>query len=503
MREYELDPTSGASDRALQISESGRALSLLDMLSAREGDPASPRQFETSQKMLQLRMEVEHAYDQRLRLMLEGGSKREMDANADTLTEAIDTLERAEDEQKAAAATSPPTPTRRLSAAEIISASRTLHSTLIEYMLGANHSYAWVIDDGKIESYVLPPRDRIESAVKEWRALATARIAKPGESFDEHRKRVEAADKQLPQVAADLSCMLLSPFLRPHMQHLAIVPDGELQMLPFAALPEDGCHEAGRPIATERDVFITPSLSILLTRQPSRPESYRGDVALIADPVFDGDDPRVHRTEKPARGSNQTRFTPALPRLLGTREEANAIFAIAGPERAALYLDFDANLKTLFDPSLTEYRILHLAAHGILDEGRPGFSGIVLSLVDRDGHPIFGYLNTEDIASLHLRSDLVVLSSCDSAAGANLSGEGVTGLNHSFLGAGARRVVSTLWSVDDDASKELITAFYSGMLRDGLDPAEALRRSQVIMMRNARTAAPFYWAAFTITSTLN
>jgi CHAT domain-containing protein len=110
-------------------------------------------------------------------------------------------------------------------------------------------------------------------------------------------------------------------------------------------------------------------------------------------------------------------------------------------------------------------------------------------------------LKTHDVASLDLRSDLVVLSSCDSSAGVNLSGEGVTGLRHAFLSAGAKRVVSSLWSVDDEGSKNLMIAFYSGMLRDSLDPPEALRRSQLQIMRNPPTTAPYYWAAFTITST--
>jgi CHAT domain-containing protein len=194
-------------------------------------------------------------------------------------------------------------------------------------------------------------------------------------------------------------------------------------------------------------------------------------------------------------------FAQGFPRLIGTREEAKAIAELAGPEHAALYLDFNASLPMLLSASLREYSILHLATHGVLDESTPGFSGMVLSLVGQDGHPVFGYLKAHDIARLDLRSDLVVLSSCDSAGGVNLSGEGVVGLSRSFLSAGARRVVSTLWSVDDETSRELMTTFYSGMLRDGLDPSEALRRSQAKMMRNARTAAPYYWAGFIITST--
>ena len=491
---------NGAAAEALEISESGRALTLLDKLAAREQRLEISQQSSATQELSELHSAVERAYGQRLKLMLEGGHKRDLEANSAELTEAIDALERAEDAQKAYAASSPEPSGRTLPAAEIAAASRSLHSTLIEYELGIEHSYAWVIENGKIESYILPPQDRIEASVRKWRELATAR-SQFGENIDDHRRRVDAADRELPRVAANLSCMLLAPFLTPKMDHLVIVPDGDLDLLPFAALPDTGCQGGGQPIAAQHQVVLTPSLSVLLASHPPAPTGpWGGDVAILADPVFDGEDPRVHRTaDSPASGSLAA-FAPALPRLLGTREEAWAISAVAERGRAALYLDFNASLQTLFSPSLSSYRILHLATHGVLDESAPGFSGVILSQVDKSGQPVFGYLKTQDVADLDLHFDLVVLSSCDSAAGVNLSGEGVTGLNRAFLSAGARRVVSTLWSVDDDASKQFMTAFYTAMLRDGLYPPEALQRSQLQIMRNPRTAAPYYWAGFAITS---
>ena len=398
-----------------------------------------------------------------------------------------------------------PHPVRRLGnplkAGEIVAASRSLHTTLVEYALGADHSYVWVVDDGKIKSHVLPARKIIESAVREWRMLATVRLARPGASFQDLRNRVEVADLELPRVAARLSCMLLAPFLEPRMDHLAIVPDGELDLLPFAALPENGCDGGAQPLAAARQAVLAPSLSILLLpHQTTDRNSWSGEVALLADPVFDAGDKRVQRTAG-SKSNKSDRFGLTLARLYGTRDEARAVAALAGPDRSALYLDFDASLQNLLSPSLSKYRILHLATHGVLDENSPGLSGIVFSLVNREGQPVFGYLKSHDVENLNLHTDLVVLSSCDSGAGPNLSGEGVTGLNHAFLSAGATRVLSTLWSVDDETSKELMIAFYINMLRDGLDPAEALRLSQMKLMRKPATSAPYFWAGFTITTT--
>jgi len=501
MREARRDPSSDWAAQALEINESGRALTLLDALAARGDNQESRSQARASQELMELHMAVERAYDQRLKLMLGNGQKRGLDANATELTQAIDTLERAEDEQKAAAG-SLAVSGRPLKAFEIVAASRNLQSTLVEYALGSEHSYVWVIDNGRIESHVLPARESIESEIGRWRKLATARIPRPGESFDDHLKRVQVGDMDLPGLSAQLSCTLLAPFLSPAMKHLTIVPDGDLELLPLEALPENGCQGGGQPLVADHQVVLAPSLSVLMARRdPSAQASRRGEVAILADPVFDGDDPRVHRGLGSLASKDVVPFGPALPRLRGTRDEAKAIAALAGPGRTALNLDFDASMQTLLSPSLSQYKILHLATHGILDQSMPGFSGIVLSLVDQNGRPVSGYLKTHDIANLELHSDLVVLSSCDSAAGVNLNGEGVTGLGHAFLNAGAKQVVSTLWSVDDETSKELMISFYTGMLRDGLNPSEALRRSQLKIMLNSRTAAPYYWAAFIVTLT--
>lgn len=500
MGRHKRDPFAGFAERALEVSESGRALALLDRLSARGPIPSAP-QPGRPQELLKMHIAVDRAYNERLKLMLENAKKTELDANEAVLTKAIDMLERTEDERRTESASGGQAATP-LKAREIAAASRTLDYALVEYSLGDNQSYVWVIDHGKIYSYVLPARRIIESTVKEWRTLATARVGRPGETFDETRKRVEAADVELPRVAARLSCMLLAPFLDPRMNHLAIVPDGEIDLLPFAALPENGCDGGNEPLAAGRQTILVPSLSILLLpHQAPDHRPWRGEIALLADPVFDAADARVHRIGFPG-GDNAVRYDLALPRLYGTRDEAMAIAALAGSDRSALYLDFDASLQTLLDPDLSQYRILHLATHGVLDESAPDLSGIILSLVNREGQPVSGYLMRHDVENLSLRSDLVVLSSCDSGSGPNFKGEGVTGLNHAFLSAGANRVVFTLWSVDDEISKKLMTTFYSAMLQDGLSASEALRRSQIKLMRNPTTSAPYYWAGFTITSTV-
>jgi CHAT domain-containing protein len=304
--------------------------------------------------------------------------------------------------------------------------------------------------------------------------------------------------------------MLLDSLIYPGMQRLAIVPDGAMAMLPFSALPLDGCHtQNGRPIASSLEVIITPSLSVFLSPKPRIPEaSFSGDVALVADPVFDREDARVRVQSSKQRAFDETeienvRYVAMLPRLMGTADEANAIARLAGPKRAYKALGFDASVATILGRKMLDYRIWHLATHGVFDETTPSFSGMVFSLVDSAGRPVYGYLKAHDIAILDLPTDLVVLSSCDSAAGENLSGEGVMSLSYAFLHAGVKQVVGSLWSADDNRSVGLMTDFYAGMLKNGEHPAEALRQAQLKAMNTPTTSAPYYWAGFEITSTGN
>jgi CHAT domain-containing protein len=167
--------------------------------------------------------------------------------------------------------------------------------------------------------------------------------------------------------------------------------------------------------------------------------------------------------------------------------EANSIQEIvrkaAGKDHVFLAQGFDASVDTVLSPWMQQYRIWHLATHGVYDETMPEFSGLVFPLVRPDGGSRFGFLKAYDVARLNVHAELVVLSACHSAEGEKLSGEGVMGLSYSFLRAGAREVVSTLWNRDDAKSRELMIAFYKELMRNGGNAAAALRHAQLTVMR--------------------
>ena len=163
-----------------------------------------------------------------------------------------------------------------------------------------------------------------------------------------------------------------------------------------------------------------------------------------------------------------------------------------------MVLGFRASRATVFEPGVEDHRILHFATHAIVDNERPELTGIALSLFDEHGEARDGFLRLHDVYNMKLPVDLVVLSGCSSALGKAVSGEGLISLVRGFMYAGTRRVVASLWRVDDEATSELMTRFYRGMWTEGLTPSAALRVAQLDLMAQKRWRHPFYWAAFVL-----
>lgn len=283
-----------------------------------------------------------------------------------------------------------------------------------------------------------------------------------------------------------------------------IVADGALQYVPFAALPLNG----KRPIILDNEIVGLQSVSAfalqrqnLSQRQPA-PKA----VAVIADPVFSTNDARL-RPGAAISGEGGTRIIEhtsggtgngqlSIPRLPFTRTEADQILAVAPRDSSLKVLGFRANRSIATSDELSQYRYVHFATHGYLDTRRAGLSAIVLSLVDEQGKPQDGFLRTHDIYNLKLPAELVVLSACETGLGKDVTGEGLEGLTRGFMYAGARRVVVSLWNVNDKATAALMQRLYNGMLRNNKTPAAALRAAQIEMLRTRQWESPYYWAAF-------
>jgi len=315
------------------------------------------------------------------------------------------------------------------------------------------------------------------------------------------RKRLPSNSRDLfeeyQRAAEELSTIVLGP-LAAHLERrrLLIIAEGALQLVPFAALPAPGTRA---PLIATHEIVMLPSASTVaaLRHQSQRRSPAPKAVAVLADPVYEPGDPRVARR---ATAGPTGRGTPAVARLPFSRFEGNSILRLVPPGQRYAAFGFDANREAVMGPGLQDYRIVHLAAHAIADHTHPELSGIVLSLLRASGAPRDGVLRLRDILdSVSLRADLVVLSACQTAIGNEVPGEGVMGLARGFFAAGTTRVVASLYKVDDEATAELMAAFYEAMLgHERLSPAAALRLAQMQMHAQPRWRDPYWWSAFVL-----
>ena len=385
-------------------------------------------------------------------------------------------------------------------------------TTLIEFALGNERSYAWVITRNSRAVVELPAREEIQIAARTLYAAFTAHQLVNGESIEMRIDREVKAAYELPRAISSLSKVLLGPLARElKTKRLLVVADGALQYIPFQVLinPETGarlieCHEiVNEPSASS----LALVLSEIKNRKPAE-----NLVAVLADPVFEITDPRIQRNAnyslaQPAmmlvlrsalRDVRITADGMEIPRLFASGREANEILALAPGNSSLKAVGFEANINRIFSPELARYRIVHIATHGIVDNDYPERSGIVLSLYDSEGRLQDGFLRLPDIYNLKLPADLVVLSACSTALGRDVKGEGLVGLTRGFMYAGAAGVVASLWKIDDEATAELMKHFYAALLQKGLTPAAALRDAQLELAKQPRWNSPYYWAAFVI-----
>ena len=185
-------------------------------------------------------------------------------------------------------------------------------------------------------------------------------------------------------------------------------------------------------------------------------------------------------------------------RLTHSSEEADAIAKAAPRGTTMVVKGFDATRETAMNSRLGDYQIVHFATHGFLDGEHPELSSIVLTMVDKNGVEKNGVMPLHDIYSMDLSAELTVLSACQTALGKDIKGEGFVGLTHSFISAGSRSVVASLWKVDDRATAALMADLYQSMLQKGMSPAAALRAAKLKVMQDKRWSAPYFWAGFVV-----
>lgn len=371
------------------------------------------------------------------------------------------------------------------------------NSALLEFSVGENQTYLWLIKKDSVKLFTLPARDELKKVSLDYYTSLTDKTATLAQTVEKSK---------------ELSRILFEPLKNDlaNIKTLLIVPDGSLQLIPFATLTLNPDSDF-RPLIEQFEVVSFPSFSsFAYLRETKRTAKAEKLLAVIADPIFQFDDERLNRKGRKAvrskisiAESDKLAETlrdfgiERLSRLPFTNIEAREIQKFA-PEETTLALGENASRQRFLNGDFESYKILHFATHGFLNQKNPDLSGLVLSLFDKKRQSQNGFLRVIDLYSIRLNADLVVLSACQTGLGKDVEGEGIVGLTHGFMYAGASRVVSSLWKVEDAATAELMKNFYREMLVNKQTPAAALRSAQNAMRRINRFQHPRYWAGFTL-----
>jgi CHAT domain-containing protein/tetratricopeptide (TPR) repeat protein len=536
LQSHAKDAAAGYAAEALAASERGRARSLLEMLNEAHVDIREGVGSDLIARERELSQLLNAKAQRQIQLKAQKGSAEEIAI----LDKEISALEDEYRQTQVAirknspqyAALSQPQPLTL----KDIQQQLDQNTVLLEYSLGNERSYVWVVTPASLNTFELPGREQIENKARQVYQLLTNRsVFKSVETLEQRRQRIAQADSQLLEAARELSGIVISPVASQlGNKRLIIVADGALQYIPFAMLPEPEIQGAGEretrrqnsdrritaspnpPLIVNHEVVSLPSASALAVQRQSlagrklAPKA----VAVIADPVFSTTDERLKthvrtegRREDQIETGSGTRIIEHLAddsgkliirRLQFTRQEAEQILAVKPNPANLKAIDFKADRATATSVELSKYRYVHFATHGYLDSDRPDLSAVVLSLVDEKGKPQDGFLRAHDIYNLNLPAELVVLSACQTGLGKQVRGEGLVGLTQGFMYAGARRVVVSLWNVNDKATADLMQRFYRHMLKDNQSPSASLRAAQIEMWNQKQWHSPYYWAAFTM-----
>jgi CHAT domain-containing protein/tetratricopeptide (TPR) repeat protein len=413
--------------------------------------------------------EINRVEEVRLRLAQVGRSTTAVQRSQNALVERLQTLDTRINREDSGAAK-----LNRSTAVSLLDTQQLLDqdSVLLAYELNDTRSFLWLVTPSKAEVFSLPARDVIEAKARTLHQLLS-------------EGQWSANRRQAVPLARELSNILLGPVAgRLGNGGIVVVPDGGINLVPFALLPdptrmsETWKYGWPAPLILDHRISYSPSASVLrairaeLAGRPSLP----GRLAVLAAPIF---------------------TDPNLAPLPLSRQEALAILALIPPSQRTLKAFGDEATRDLaMSGKLGGYQILHFATHATNHPTHPELSSIVLAQVDGRGHPREGHLRLHDIQDLELPVDLIVLSACKTALGSDVRGQGYMGLTQGFLSAGAARVLVSLWNVNEESTPKLMEHFYRALLIERKSPAEALRNAQRWMAEETSWNSPYYWAGF-------
>lgn len=314
-------------------------------------------------------------------------------------------------------------------------------------------------------------------------------------------------EEQIQAQSSGLVHKLIDPFYDElsNYKNIMIVPDGVLAYLPFEALTVQG-----RYLVEQFNVKYAPSMTTfsLLKDSKKHHKAHSRDLLAVAGSNFGGTSSPISRGK-------------ALPPLPATLAEVDSIASKFTD--AEVFKEGSFSEQFIKDNLTKNYRYVHLATHGIIDEDYPNLSGLALSSPPEEASGSEdGMLRSSEIYQLNINSDMVVLSACNTGLGKIVNGEGMLGLQRSFFYAGVPTVSVSLWNVYDRSTAYFMDQFYSSLLNTadqedsgwgwnsllrwvGWDQsvpfgnaARAMRHAKLNMLEHPLYHHPVYWAPFII-----
>jgi len=352
---------------------------------------------------------------------------------------------------------------------------------LIEYFLGEKRSFAFGLTSKSLTFVRLEDAQTISDLTERFLRYIDIRDKRPFSGAAGSRKIYET---------------LLKPFesqKRAPVSQIIIVPDGKLFYLPFEALLRPGSPSAsaerdhpataGRYLVEDYEVTYAPSASALMAIQ-DRPRRQPASLEFLGVACSGSHD----------SGPTTLGQAGRLPSLEYANQEIETAASHFPKDKVFLLGGTSAAESVFLKLPLERFRIIHFAAHGLIDDQNWLRSCLFLGMDGRGEHD--GFLQPFDIYQLDLNADLVVLSACHLGVGPLEKGEGLTGMALTFIYAGARSFLCSLWSVNDRESVQFMKTFYE-RLSAGWTPSAALRQAKLDML-GKHGRAPYFWAGFVL-----
>ncbi|MDB6089406.1 MAG: hypothetical protein JWN85_2190 [Gammaproteobacteria bacterium] len=368
---------------------------------------------------------------------------------------------------------------------------------VIEYWLGDEGAFAWVVTRDRVTMSRLNASSRINAEA------TSLRSALRGFGSVSKAQRLDAGERLYALVLEPIEAQISGK------RTLIFAPDGALHYVPFATLRR---MEAGRKafLVENHDIAVTPSIQMFLQPESPRSTATARQMLLVDDPVYDPADPRVANSSPPSPSTDLNTYGPALalvrgpgggrylPRLPGAAREATAIAALMPADSVDRLDGFAASRERFLTSGLDRYRLIHIASHATTDPEIPQASALILSTVNGTGKEIDGRVLAADFMGVRLHADTVVLSACETALGKSVAGEGLIGLQYVVLARGARSVVSSLWPAIDQVTADVMVKFYSALLHQHSTVISAWSAASRAALEGPY-ADPGTWGAFMLT----